>query len=155
MPIAFLKSLAILLILSASFAEAQTRPTAAPAQPRTAAPTQTVRKAADLIRKQEGLKINQALLKQATPDSVHIIVSIPKQRAYLIVGEQIVIDAPVSSGNGATAHRKVISRFWKKTPIIIPVCTAISWTAADASFGRESARGPIQLPVERASPARR
>ena len=51
-----------------------------------------------LIHKQEPLKINQGLLKQATPENTHIVVSIPKQRAYLMVGEQIVIDGPISSG---------------------------------------------------------
>jgi lipoprotein-anchoring transpeptidase ErfK/SrfK len=57
-----------------------------------------MRKPADLIRKQEPLKVNQSLLKQATPDNTHIVVSIPKQRAYLMIGEQIVADGPVSSG---------------------------------------------------------
>ena len=57
-----------------------------------------MRKPAELIRKQEPMKVNQALLKQATPDNTHIVVSIPKQRAYLMIGDQIVADAPVSSG---------------------------------------------------------
>src|SRR5438552_16099624 len=61
-------------------------------------PPQTMRKASDLIRRQEPLKVNQPLLKQATADNTHIVVSIPKQRAYLMVGEQIVADGPVSSG---------------------------------------------------------
>ena len=51
-----------------------------------------------LIQKQAPLKINQALLKQATPDNTHIVVSIPRQRAYLMIGEQIVVDGPISSG---------------------------------------------------------
>jgi lipoprotein-anchoring transpeptidase ErfK/SrfK len=63
-----------------------------------AAPQQAPRKATDLIRKQEPLKVNQSLLKQATADNVHIVVSIPKQRAYLMIGAQIVADGPVSSG---------------------------------------------------------
>jgi lipoprotein-anchoring transpeptidase ErfK/SrfK len=57
-----------------------------------------MRKASDLIRRQEPLKVNQSLLKQATQDNTHIIVSIPKQRAYLMIGDQIVADGPVSSG---------------------------------------------------------
>jgi lipoprotein-anchoring transpeptidase ErfK/SrfK len=57
-----------------------------------------MRKPADLIRKQEPMKVNQNLLKQATSDNTHIVVSIPKQRAYLMIGEQIVADAPISSG---------------------------------------------------------
>ena len=42
--------------------------------------------------------MNQQLLAQATPDNTHIVVSIPKQRAYLMIGEQIVADGPISSG---------------------------------------------------------
>jgi lipoprotein-anchoring transpeptidase ErfK/SrfK len=57
-----------------------------------------MRKASDLIRRQEPVKINQSLLKEATPDNVHAAVSLPKQRAYLMVGDQVVIDSPISSG---------------------------------------------------------
>lgn len=60
------------------------------------------------------MKINQSLLKQATPDNVHIVVSIPKQRAYLMIGEQIVADAPVSSGKRGhgtpTGHFAVLEK---------------------------------------------
>ena len=61
-------------------------------------PAQPMRKASDLIRKQEPVSINQSLLKEVTPDAVHVVVSLPKQRAYLMTGEQIVIDSPISSG---------------------------------------------------------
>jgi lipoprotein-anchoring transpeptidase ErfK/SrfK len=57
-----------------------------------------MRKPAELIRKQEPLKVNQALLRQTTPGNARIVVSIPKQRAYLMIGEQIVADGPISSG---------------------------------------------------------
>src|SRR5947208_16860154 len=56
-----------------------------------------MRKASDLIRRQEPLKVNQSLLKQATQDNTRIVVSIPKQRAYLMIGDQVVADGPVSS----------------------------------------------------------
>ena len=59
---------------------------------------QPMRKASDLIRRQEPVKINQALLKEATPDNVHVVISLPKQRAFLMTGDQIVIDSPISSG---------------------------------------------------------
>jgi lipoprotein-anchoring transpeptidase ErfK/SrfK len=57
-----------------------------------------MRKASDLIRKQVPLKVNQSLLKQATQDNTRIVVSIPKQRAYLMIGDQVVADGPISSG---------------------------------------------------------
>ena len=59
---------------------------------------QPMRKASDLIRRQEPVKVNQELLKEATPDNVHVVVSLPKQRAFLMIGDQIVIDSPISSG---------------------------------------------------------
>ena len=107
MPAALLRSLAIILVLSAPLAVGQTRrptpapaksPAAAPAKQRATAQPQNVRKASDLIRKQEPVKINQALLKQITPDNVHVVVSLTKQRAFLMTGEQVVIDSPISSG---------------------------------------------------------
>jgi lipoprotein-anchoring transpeptidase ErfK/SrfK len=57
-----------------------------------------MRKPADMIRRQEPMKVNQSLLNQASPDATHILVSIPKQRAYLMIGDKIVADAPISSG---------------------------------------------------------
>ena len=75
---------------------------------------QPMRKASDLIRKQEPVKINQSLLKQVTPDAVHVVVSLPKQRAYLMTGEQIVIESPISSGKrghtSPTGHLQVLEK---------------------------------------------
>jgi len=108
MPVNISRSLcAVALISVAFFARAQTKPVAP-------APPSTLRKASDLIRKQEPVKVNQALLKQATPDNVHLVVSIPKQRAYLMIGEQIVIDGPVSSGkrghSSPTGHFTILEK---------------------------------------------
>lgn len=57
-----------------------------------------MRKASDLIHRQEPIKINQALLRSVSPDQVHVVVSLPKQRAYLLAGDDVVIDSPISSG---------------------------------------------------------
>ncbi|PYI79961.1 MAG: hypothetical protein DMF05_08040 [Verrucomicrobia bacterium] len=57
-----------------------------------------MRKASAYISRQEPLMVNHSLLKQATPDNVHVIVSLAKQRAYLMIGEGIVADSPISSG---------------------------------------------------------
>jgi lipoprotein-anchoring transpeptidase ErfK/SrfK len=59
---------------------------------------QPMRSAVDLIKKQAPLAVNQSLLATVTPDDLHIIVSLPKQRAYLLTGEQIIVDSPISSG---------------------------------------------------------
>jgi lipoprotein-anchoring transpeptidase ErfK/SrfK len=66
--------------------------------PRQQPTPQPMRKASAYVSRQEPLKVNQSLLKHATPDNTRIVVSIPKQRAYLIIGDQVVADGPVSSG---------------------------------------------------------
>jgi lipoprotein-anchoring transpeptidase ErfK/SrfK len=75
---------------------------------------QPMRKASEFIHKQNPLKVNQSLLKQAAPDNTHIVVSIPKQRAYLMIGDQIVADGPVSSGRrgheSPTGHMRVLEK---------------------------------------------
>jgi lipoprotein-anchoring transpeptidase ErfK/SrfK len=76
---------------------AHTRPGQPP--PRVApAPPPPMRKASDLIHRQDPIKINQALLKRISVNQVHVVVSLPKQRAYLLMGEDVVIDSPISSG---------------------------------------------------------
>jgi lipoprotein-anchoring transpeptidase ErfK/SrfK len=59
---------------------------------------QPSRKASDLLRKQDPIKINSGVLDSLTPDRAHVIVSIPRQRAYLFNGDNLAIDSPVSSG---------------------------------------------------------
>jgi lipoprotein-anchoring transpeptidase ErfK/SrfK len=75
-----------------------------------------MRKSTELIRKQEAMKVNQTLLKQATPDNTHIVVSIPKQRAYLMMGEDIVADAPISSGKRGHESPRGSMRVLEKDP---------------------------------------
>ena len=98
------RSIIVIAVLSmGALAQAQLfhsgpKPSKPPQLKTAAAPPQTQRKASDLIRRQEPLKINQSIMNQAAPDSVHVVVSIPKQRAYLMVGEKIAADTPISSG---------------------------------------------------------
>jgi lipoprotein-anchoring transpeptidase ErfK/SrfK len=73
-----------------------------------------MKKPAELISRQLPMKINESVLKQCTPENTHIVVSIPKQRAYLMLGEQIAADAPVSSGKRGhstpTGHFSVLEK---------------------------------------------
>jgi len=57
-----------------------------------------MRKASDLISKQLPITTNAAVLEKTTPDNSHVIVSLTKQRAYLMTGDEIAIDSPISSG---------------------------------------------------------
>ena len=73
-----------------------------------------MRKASAYISRQEPLKVNQSLLKQATPDNTRIVVSLAKQRAYLMIGDDVVADGPVSSGRQGhgtpTGHFNVMEK---------------------------------------------
>jgi hypothetical protein len=57
-----------------------------------------MKKANELISKQVGINTNNEILQKVTPDNAHVIVSLTKQRAYLMTGEEIAIDSPISSG---------------------------------------------------------
>ena len=54
----------------------------------------------ELIHKQDPPKTIPRVLGMIAPDksNVAVIVSIPRQRVYLMVGNQIAIDSPISSG---------------------------------------------------------
>lgn len=75
-----------------------------------------MKKPGELIQKQAPTKVNQDLLKQATPENTRIVVSIPKQRAYLMIGEEIVADAPVSSGKRGHESPRGHMRVLEKDP---------------------------------------
>ena len=74
----------------------QNRPKPSPATSPT--PTPPMRKASDLISKQLPISTNAAVLQKVTAENAHVIVSLTKQRAYLMTGEEIAIDSPMSSG---------------------------------------------------------
>jgi lipoprotein-anchoring transpeptidase ErfK/SrfK len=57
-----------------------------------------MKKASELISKQPGITTNNAILQTVTPENAHVIVSLTKQRAYLMNGDEIAIDSPISSG---------------------------------------------------------
>jgi lipoprotein-anchoring transpeptidase ErfK/SrfK len=59
---------------------------------------QPMRKASDLIKVQPPLTTNASVLQSVTPDNARVIISLSKQRAYLITGDQVAADSPISSG---------------------------------------------------------
>ena len=59
---------------------------------------QPMKKASELIKPQAPIKTNRAVLDAVTPDNAHVVVSISKQRAYLMIGDQVAVDTPISSG---------------------------------------------------------
>ena len=62
-------------------------------------PAPPMKKPGDLIRRgQAAPKIDKSLESVITPDNSRVLVSLSKQRVYLMVGDQIYIDSPISSG---------------------------------------------------------
>ncbi len=64
-------------------------------------PTPALRRANDLIHRQDPINVSPRLLEQLTPDNSHVRVSLSKQRAYLLLGDEVVVDSPISSGKRA------------------------------------------------------
>ena len=75
------------------------------AAPRTPQPPplagQPMRKPAELISRQAPININRAVYDSLTPNDSRVVVSLTKQRAFLLAGDQIAIDSPISSGKRA------------------------------------------------------
>ena len=61
-------------------------------------PAKRMRPAKELLRKQDPPVINKELAEVINPDNSHVLVSIGKQRAYLMVEDKVYIDTPISSG---------------------------------------------------------
>ncbi len=68
--------------------------------PRSATPKKQ-KPASELISKPGQPKTVPRVLDRANPSNTHVIVSLGKQRAYLMVGDEIAIDSPISSGKSA------------------------------------------------------
>jgi lipoprotein-anchoring transpeptidase ErfK/SrfK len=57
-----------------------------------------VRKASEMIARQQPPQIVARLYEKVTPETSRVEVSLSKQRAYLLLGDEVVIDTPISSG---------------------------------------------------------
>ena len=75
-----------------------TKPVEASAGVSPAPLNQPMRKASELIKAQAPITTNASVLQNVTPDNAHVLISISKQRAYLMTGDQIAVDSPISSG---------------------------------------------------------
>ena len=60
-----------------------------------------MRKASQLISKQDPPKVVPRVYDKLTPETAHVMVSLSKQRAYLMLDEETAIDTPISSGKAA------------------------------------------------------
>lgn len=64
-------------------------------------PNQPMRKASELISRQAPISVNHSVYDSLSPGSARVVVSISKQRAVLLNGDEVAIDSPVSSGKRA------------------------------------------------------
>ncbi|HEY3602954.1 MAG TPA: L,D-transpeptidase family protein [Chthoniobacterales bacterium] len=80
--------------LQAQFLNSHARQQSARARP-------PMKRANELIRGQEPINVSPRLLEQLTPENSHVRVSLSKQRAYLMLGDEVAIDSPISSGKRA------------------------------------------------------
>ncbi len=60
-----------------------------------------MRKAAELINRQPPIIVDRTLYDSLASDDARVVVSLSKQRAYLLNGDQVAIDSPISSGKRA------------------------------------------------------
>ncbi|HWB59244.1 MAG TPA: L,D-transpeptidase family protein [Chthoniobacteraceae bacterium] len=86
-------------------AQPQAQPSPSPS-PAAAPANNGMKKATDLIKKQDPATTVPRVMDKATPDNTHVVVSLSKQRAYLWVHEQegldeVALDTPVSTGKHA------------------------------------------------------
>lgn len=65
------------------------------------APARPMKQASELISRQDPINVSARLLDKVNPDNSHVRVSLSKQRAYLMAGDEIVIDSPISSGKAS------------------------------------------------------
>ena len=72
--------------------------------------------AGQYLRRQEGPKIEKSVEARINPDNAHVRVSIPKQRVYLMAGEDVYIDSPISSGKRAGMTPSGSFRVLEKDP---------------------------------------
>jgi lipoprotein-anchoring transpeptidase ErfK/SrfK len=72
--------------------------------------------ASELISRQAKLQTVPRVLNMATPDNTRVYVSLGKQRAYLLVGDEVAIDSPISSGKRAGMTPKGSYTILEKDP---------------------------------------
>jgi lipoprotein-anchoring transpeptidase ErfK/SrfK len=72
-----------------------------PAMAQFGKPKPPMKKASELIRRQPGPKIEKSLESVINQDNSRAVISLSKQRIYLMVGDSVYIDSPISSGKHA------------------------------------------------------
>jgi hypothetical protein len=61
-------------------------------------PAPTLKKPSELMAVQDPPKVVPRVLDGATPENTSLLVSLSRQRAFLLVGDEVAVDTPVSTG---------------------------------------------------------
>ena len=77
---------------------------------------QSVRRASDLIKRQEPPRINRDLESVITPQNSRVLILLGAQRLLLLAGDSIYIDTPVSTGKRAGMTPAGIFKILEKDP---------------------------------------
>ncbi|MDD5350300.1 MAG: L,D-transpeptidase family protein [Chthoniobacteraceae bacterium] len=75
-----------------------------------------VKKANESLHRQDPPKVSARLLDQVTQANSRVLVSLGKQRAYLLLNNEIAIDTPISSGKAAGMTPTGTFRVQEKDP---------------------------------------
>ncbi len=79
-------------------------------------PNAPMRKPSEMIGRQPGPKINRELESVINQDNSHVRISLSKQRIYLMTGDQVYIDSPISSGKAGHETPRGNWRVLEKDP---------------------------------------
>ena len=77
------------------------QPPQQPVMRATPVPRQPMKKASELIRRQDPITVNRSVYEGLSPTDSRVIINLTKQRAYLLSGDEIAVDSPISSGKRA------------------------------------------------------
>jgi lipoprotein-anchoring transpeptidase ErfK/SrfK len=115
-------------------------------------------------KQQQGLRVNKNLLARVKKSETKVIVDIHHQRAYLLAGNQIVIDTPISSARrGKYTPRgsfKITQRVQKGKRSTIYGCALPNWMRLNQTAfglhvgelpGHPASAGCVRLPWYAAS----
>ena len=75
-----------------------------------------MRKASELIRRQDPPRINRELADLVNKDNSSVLISLSRQRVYLMAGDAAYIDSPISSGKRAGMTPTGTFRITEKDP---------------------------------------
>jgi lipoprotein-anchoring transpeptidase ErfK/SrfK len=101
---------------SAAWGTSWMSPTRAAAAPLGLPSVQAVRRASDLIKRQEPPRVNRGLESVITPQNSRILILLEAQRLLFFAADELYIDTPVSTGKRAGMTPTGVFKILEKDP---------------------------------------